>query len=364
MKKYSVIFLPFVIFVGTLVVIHLTTSVFLFTPKSQYDRLENKVDVAIERSDWHRALNLCNKLLALIASDRDKGRVTNEEAGVAWHKTMLHTKYALVLTGELLENFFAYSSYHGFGEMIPEQKSEFFLLPSAYRFFSEIELHTLAMASVFNRFDNFEKPADLINFIESSLIVGDYRTLKTMVNRLEKDGNRKQRRQAQKYRTLLADTAAINADPYFIARRELGPKNDFLVCWDFDLSVLNLHFSNPNNQRAFEYALLIALLNNDFDYFFQIENLLEQFDYNHIPRHLEEAILIFSNYGDNPEISRSMMMRQLFGGLTIRQETILRHEQMTRDLQKLQHGQISEQRFINTYQDTYQLHFLLTSGQQ
>jgi len=352
--------LVLVMLAGVLATVHLTTSVFLFTPKARYERLENKIDKAIDRNDWSKVLKLCDKLLELITDDLDNGRVTTNDVGFIWQKNVAHTKYALTLTGKLLENFFSYSEYYGFNELLAEPSQDVFLWPSAHRFLSNMELHSLALASAFNRFDAEEKPADLINIIESSIVVGDYRTPETIIYRLEQDGNRNERRQAQKYRALLADTAAINADPYYIARRALGPTNDFQVNRSFDFSITGLHYSNPYNQRAFEYTMMLALLNNDFDFFSQIETLLERFDYDHIPRHLEEAILIFTEYGWNPNISRSDMMRQSFGGLTIRQETILRHEHMIHDLHRLQQGQISEQRFFDTYQNTYQLHFLIS----
>jgi len=361
LKKFALYGAVLGVLAAGLVCLHLNTSVFLFTPKAKYERLGTKIDAAANRNDWHNVLSLCNTFLELITTDLDKGKVGQRDVSIAWEKAVIYTKYALVLTGELLENYFFYTRYRGFNELIPKQEDHIFLLPSAHRFFSAIELQTLALASAFNRFEVTEVPSALNDFIQSSLIVGDYRTPTTFINRLEQ--HRKWRRQARAYRELLADTAAINADPYYIARRRLGPIGDFQVSWNFDRSILDLHFSNPNNQRAFEYALAFALLHNLDYYFSEIETLLARFDYDHIPRHLEEAILMISGYGWNPEISRNLVMTQRFGGLTIRPQTIFRHENLVHHFNMLHQGQISFDWFRDTYQDTYQYYRLITSPQ-
>jgi hypothetical protein len=357
---YSVVLGVFAI---GLICLHLNTSVFLFTSQAQYERLENRIERAVERNDWHRVLTLCNQFLKLIADDLDKGRISQDDANAGWQKIVIHTKYALILTGELLENYFFYSRYAGFNQLISDQEPDIFLMPATHHFFSGMELQALAMASSFNHFETYEDPPSLNNFIKSSIIAGDYRTPKTFINRLEKDGNRSQRRQARKYRALLADTSAINANPYYIARRELGPASDFNVNWNFDRSIAELHFHAPNNQRAFEYTMLFALLHNVSDFFQEIETLLERFDYKHIPRHLEEAILVFTDYGWNPEISRNDILAETFGGLTIRKETILRHENMVQHWIMLNNRQLNPDWFIDTYWDTYQLHFIQITGQ-
>jgi len=340
--------------------LHLYTPVFLLTPKAKYTRLENRMDAAIERNNWYQALVLCNKILERVSADVAIGRVDEDSAWSLWEKTVIHTKYALVMTGELLENYFSYSHYHGFDSLIPSQEFHISQLRSTHRFFSGIELQALALASAFNRFETSEDPSALNDFIQSSLIAGDYFSLKTFINRLEKDGNRKLRRQARKYRKLLADTNKINNDPYYIARRELGPTNDFFVNWDFDLSITKFHFSNPKNQKAFEYTMMFALLHNIDDYFPEILTLLETFNYSHIPRHLEEAILMVSGYGWNPEISQNLISAQTFGGLTIRPQTIARHENLVYHFNMLQQGQITFDWFADMYRDTYQFHYFNT----
>jgi hypothetical protein len=342
-----------------LVGLHVHTSIFLITPKAKYERLDRKIDAAIERNDWHKVLALCNELLTLAKVDLDNGRVEAEDVAILWMKTVIHTKYALVLTGELLENFLSYTRFHGFTELIPKLEGYFSLLPSAYQFLSALELHSLALASAFNRFENSGNPSDLNNFIQSSLIVGDYLTPTTFINRLEQ--HRKWRRKARTYRELLADTAKINADPYYIARRKLGPREDFMANWELDRSIADFNASNPYNQRVFEYTLMYALLNNFGAHFAGIITLLEQFDYDHIPRHLEEAILMFSGYGWSPEIHRNSIMTETFGGFTIRPETIFRHERFVQHLSMLQNGQIDQDWFIYTYRDTYQLHHLINN---
>ncbi|MCL2026922.1 MAG: DUF6057 family protein [Bacteroidales bacterium] len=333
------------------------TSVFDRSPEAKYERIVTKINTAIENDNWHDILLHGNNLLQLISNDLKVGKVTTDQVEILWAKLVVLIKYALIHTGELLENFFSYSDYYGFQNLIGEQESHIFLLRASYLFLADMELHAMALASAFNQFEVWGKPFVLNDFIKSSLIVGDYGPLETFVNRLEQFP--KWRKQARTYRAMLADTAKINADPYYIHRRSLGPQRDFLAGWNFDRSISELHFANPNNQRAFEYTLAFVLLNKMDHLFAKIETLIENFDYEHIPRHLEEAILGVVGYGWNSDISREMMMNQTYGGLTIRPETIFRHENFVHHLAMLQQGQLSEDWFKETYQDTYQYHYLL-----
>ncbi|MCL2028719.1 MAG: DUF6057 family protein [Bacteroidales bacterium] len=333
------------------------TSVFDRSIETRYERIIAKVNDAIDRHDWHDILLHSNKILHVITDDLATGKVTESQIGSLWQELVVLLKYALAHTGELLENFFSYSHYHGFQNLVGKQESHIFLLRASYLFLADMELHSMALASAFNQFEVWENPHALNDFIRSSLIVGDYGPLETFINRLELSP--KWRKQARTYRAMLADTAKINADPYYIHRRSLGPQRDFLASWNFDYSISELHFANPNNQRAFEYAVAFILVSKMDDFFPKIEALLEKFDYEHIPRHLEEAILGSIGYGWNADISREMIMSRTFGGLTIRPETIFRHENFVHHFAMLQQGQLSENWFRETYQDTYQYHYLL-----
>jgi hypothetical protein len=312
---------------------------------------------AVEAGDWAKVLEISNRLLERTMDEQVKGI----------HRPLLiqYTKYALVHTGELLENFFAYSKYIGFHEMLPKHWDEVEILgdPVAYLFFRDIGLQTSAMALAFNRFDSHENPSDLSNFIRSAIIAGDYRAAQTAVNRLKQ--YRKWQRQAHIYNDLLTDTNLINDDPYYAAMRKLSPKSDFLINFiiDHDVNLLigtkdDYKLAFLDNQRAVEYAFLTALLRKAY-IFPEIDLLLEQFDYDHIPKHLEEAILVYTFF-ENPIAILNNVGEWGFGfekNLKIRPKTIQRFKDFLADFEDVKSGSISPETFDRMYEDTYQFYY-------
>jgi hypothetical protein len=71
--------------------------------------------------------------------------------------------------------------------------------------------------------------------------------------------------------------------------------------------------------------------------------------------------LHFSGYGTNSEISQEQILKQTFGGLTIRRETIVRHENFIQQLRLHQKREVSIEEFRDTFGDTYQYYFLTQS---
>jgi len=321
------------------------------------ESLSQQIEQAFEVNDWHTALVLCNQALELA-----KGRQQTNAVEDSYFALVRNTKFALFLTGELLEIFFSYGKYIGFLELFPLTFEGLNLAVDVpmHRFFSAMGLQSMAMASAFNRFEVFESPSALNDYIQSSLIGGHYR-LETFVNRLEH--HRAWREQARVYRRLLADTNAINADPFFSEQRKLGPKIDFHADWILDNSMVNLYFSNPSNQRAFEYTVALMLIQKVGFSPSEIDSLLNNFNYTYIPRHVEEAILVNIGYGFDLGISRSQMRQMAFGGMNIRLKTIVRHENFLQQLDLLQQGRIPFETFQNTFGDMYQYYLIATLGE-
>ena len=308
--------------------------------------LQKQTSAALDAGDWETVLTLCNRAL--------------EEQAVGQYTPALvrNTKLALLFTGELLENFFSYHMYFGFHNLFPDYMTNEVTVDQGFGlFFRDMGLQTLAMAVAFNRYDTEGKPSALNDFIQSALIGGDYRAAKTAVNRLEQ--YRGWQKQARIYKDLLADTNAINTDPFYIAKRKLTPEQDFLFNFVIDrdmhtiLNIQNNEITFFGNQRAFEYVLLYVLLQKGF--ISEMYEALSYFDYTHIPRHLEEAILIHI-YLNDPETPPSQM-EILVDDLKVRTETIQRFEKFLIDEHTGRQGQMSFELFRQTYGDTYWFYY-------
>jgi len=312
-------------------------------------RIENKV----EHRDWEGVLEACDKYLYLTEIGNDKGFF------YAW--VIDNTKFALVHTGRLLEDFFSYTRYEGFGILFSQNLGFFDMSHSGiYNFFSDIGLQSEAIRSTYNRIAfGGETVFSLKRLIESSLIAGDYRPAIQVNNTLS--GSLFFRKQVRYFRELLEDTAKLNHDPFFVQRRKLLPKEDFTVSRNIDLNILNLWLSNTQNQRAGEYVVAMALsAKQHTDIMPTIEFLLENFRYRYIPRHIEEAIIVhvISNVENVNIDPREYLLTQKFGGLRIRQETIARIDNFFHWMNRFQNGQITFREFEDAFGDTYWFHVL------
>jgi hypothetical protein len=76
--------------------------------------------------------------------------------------------------------------------------------------------------------------------------------------------------------------------------REKMPQNDFIILnTEPQLELIALLENHPDNQMAFEYLMAYFLLSNQLVDFIKNLYRIEPFNYSHLPRHFEEAILLF-----------------------------------------------------------------------
>jgi hypothetical protein len=144
--------------------------------------------------------------------------------------------------------------------------------------------------------------------------------------------------------------------------RKLLADSSFGTSWQIDSDVTKLSQHNTKNQRAVEYAMAVALTYQQHSVIIpDIDSLLSNFSYSHIPRHLEEALLIEFGYGENPEMTREKILDMEFGGLKIRKETIDRCDEFFKQLDRYHLGMTSWTRIRDRFGDTYWFHFLFTT---
>jgi hypothetical protein len=106
--------------------------------------------------------------------------------------------------------------------------------------------------------------------------------------------------------------------------------------------------SNPRNRMAFEYLMAAYLLRKDLDAFAEELHRLEDFDYPDIPRHHEEAILLY-------EVDTSKRADR--AGREISAETLQRYTDFTRRLAEAQRSglpaEAAEAALAGDFGDTY-----------
>jgi hypothetical protein len=98
---------------------------------------------------------------------------------------------------------------------------------------------------------------------------------------------------ATEYQKVLSDTGDLLAFPQFNYLKNAMPESDFLVSPVEPELCLEELLTSPGNKMAFEYYMANCLLQGNIGQFIKHLYRFDDFDYSKIPRHFEEAILIY-----------------------------------------------------------------------
>jgi hypothetical protein len=152
------------------------------------------------------------------------------------------------------------------------------------------------------------------------------------------------RRLADRYGRYLADANLVAEDPYLGQVLKAMPQEDFLVAPEYPEFCLLELVKDPNNTMAFEYYMAQCLLEGDLKGLVRYLPRLEQPKYTRIPRHLEEAIMIWMQL---PGAKLPLDARR------ISDQTIRRFNDFTKVLMDLHGDRHAAARQLARYWDTY-----------
>lgn len=150
---------------------------------------------------------------------------------------------------------------------------------------------------------------NVILLIKTSLINGDYRMARKYVNLLKKSVN--YRKPANKFEKLVDNPDGIKIDP------ELGKKINLLSNGNFFVEAASpinnirlLLNSDPHNRAALDYEMAWLLLSKDIETIYQSYLNMKDLGYNKIPRHIEEAVLVYMNSPGNTAIPEKIIISE------------------------------------------------------
>jgi hypothetical protein len=161
------------------------------------------------------------------------------------------------------------------------------------------------------------RPQNMKLLVKSSLINGDYILTRKYADILKK--SLFYRNWAISHEKFAGDSVAVQSDPVFGRKMSILPGKDFFVFLESPEGNLpRLVNQNPANREAFEYLMAWLLLSKDVEMLVGNISLMKEMGYTTIPRHIEEAILIYYNsQGSLPDM----------GGLELSSETRLKFDQ-------------------------------------
>jgi len=150
---------------------------------------------------------------------------------------------------------------------------------------------------------------------------------------------------AAEYRKYLYDDHDFWKHPQFRYLKSAMPESNFLVSpTEPELSLEEL-LANTKNKMAFEYFMAYCLLEGQIGRFIEHLDRLNYFGYPAIPRHFEEAMLIYNQLTGGKGIS--------LPGKSISEETIRKFDDFNRIRAKHKSNKEAMYRELMKYRDTY-----------
>jgi len=188
------------------------------------------------------------------------------------------------------------------------------------------------------------RPQNLKMLIKTNLINGNIRMADKYINILKK--TLFYRDLAEEYEKFVYDTSLIKANPDLGKKKAIIPFDNFFIFLESPEDNLPLLVeANPDNRRAFEYLMAWLLLSKDVETTVMNIPKMKELGYTKIPRHIEEAVLIYYN---------SKRAMPDLGGLTVSYATTERFSRYVAAYSALRQrsalsGNAMEPEFGNTY---------------
>jgi hypothetical protein len=233
------------------------------------------IDYYNRHENWRQVLKACEK------------NVLNNKL------TAYHINRALLHTGQLGEQMFAYPQMFGVENLISER--EFALnLPlnrsDLYFDFGHVnEAEHWAIEAVASK---GYTAYNLQRLALVKMLKGDYEASKKCLLNLKK--NFLFDNWAKKYLNYIADTTLISKDARLNELRSFMIDKDFIVDMDHpELDMQRYLEFNSKNKAAFEFLMAYDLLSRELLDFIKNLDRLKDFHYTKIPRHYEEAIAVY-----------------------------------------------------------------------
>ncbi len=153
------------------------------------------------------------------------------------------------------------------------------------------------------------------------------------------------RKWAEEHQKYLSDGNDFWAQPKYRFLKSVMPESDFLVSPAEPQLCLEELLKNTKNKMAFEYFMAYCLLEGRIGRFAKNLQRLNDYDYPKIPRHFEEAMLIYNQLTGGKGIS--------LPGRTISEQTIRKFDDFNKIKAKYKNDKTAARRELIKYRDTY-----------
>jgi hypothetical protein len=161
------------------------------------------------------------------------------------------------------------------------------------------------------------RPENMKMLVKTSLINGNYSIAEKYIGILKHTFFYKS--WTKEYEKMVKDTSIIKSDPDLGNKIKILPRDEFFISLDAPQNNLPMLLEGNNaNKKAYEYLMSWLLLDKNIETLVNNVSVMKNMDYTKIPRHIEEAVLIYYN---------SKRVFPDLGGLPISGETRMRFDQ-------------------------------------
>jgi hypothetical protein len=138
------------------------------------------------------------------------------------------------------------------------------------------------------------RPHNIKMLVKTNLVNGNYKMADKYLSMLKKTIF--YRSWASQYAQCISDSSTSKIDPEFSAKQDILPQSNFYVYLESPEANLPALFeANNKNKTAFEYMMAFMMLSKNVESVAATIKMLKPLGYTKIPRHLEEAVMIYYN---------------------------------------------------------------------
>ena len=277
-RKYTDLTKKGRLFITSVILVAVPVILLLFTIRFSYNSADKaliELNYYAENKDWGFVLRAAKKLSL-------KNRLVLFQINRAlFHKEML------------LDNLFDYNQLWGEDGLILTRYYNSRILMPISDYYFDLGYIRESLHWAYEALTKYQyQPVVLKRIALSNLILGEYQISEKFLTILSKSVIH--RNWAAHYMEYLNNKDLIESDPYIQKKRHLMPKHDYYA--NLNEPALDLYYllkENPDNKMAFEYYIAISLLKHDIGNVIKNLHYLSELNYGTIPRHIEEAILLY-----------------------------------------------------------------------
>lgn len=338
--------------------------------KEKKENIVGNVKILANENNWEEVLQQCNYYWQNAADKQVNVGSTNFDIAN-------YTKLALLKTGTINEYLFNYINYPFMLPLFTEDNKDMEFMSTLY---IELGLYEAAYHNATNCLYSslFNSATVLKNLCIASINTNNLNSVRVPLSYLKKSPRHSSwvdsiERVINK--RLISNVRSINIDSVtklnnnhnlnknyidsVLGRGSYKNRGEklFFITKMGDFNINNSAYLDTNSRLLFDYIVALALLRKDVGLIYENIYEFKRMGYKHLPIHVEEALLMFFDYGEG-ELNTNNIKSFRPAGFSFREETINRCDYFLLKFRLLNEGKFSEYDMTNEFGNTYWYYYL------